>query len=79
MPPSCCFTFFLLLLDSPSSGDDEDDDDESEDTGNCFFWDIEAFSFKEVWLPSRAAHPDVHLAVQQPFPGADISDLRMVP
>lgn len=49
--------FFLLLLDSPSSGDDEDDDDESEDTGNLFFWDIEAFSFEEMWLPSRAADP----------------------
>lgn len=70
--------FLLLLLDSPSSGDDEDDDDESEDTGNLFFWDTEAFSFKEMWLPSGAAHADVHLVRQQLFLCVEIGDLRMV-
>lgn len=58
--------FFLLLLDSPSSGDDEDDDDESEDTGNLFFWDTEAFYFKEMWLPSGAVHLDVQTAGLRP-------------
>lgn len=68
----------LLLLDSPSSGDDEDDDDESEDTGNLFFWDTEVFSFKEMWLPSGAAHLDGHLVGQQLFLRVEIGDLRMV-
>lgn len=70
--------FLLLLLDSPSSGDDEDDDDESEDTGNLFFWDTEVFSFKEMWLPSGAAHPGVRLGGQQLFLRVEIGDLRMV-
>ena len=72
-------SLLLFLLDSPSSGDDEDDDDESEDTGNLFFWDTEAFSFKEMWLPGGAAHPDVRLVGRQLFLCVEISDLRMVP
>lgn len=72
------YSLLLLLLDSPSSGDDEDDDDESEDTGNLFFWDTEVFSFKEMWLPSGAAHPDGRLVGQQLFLCVEIGDLRMV-
>lgn len=68
--------FFLLFLDSPSSGDDEDDDDESEDTGNLFFWDTEAFSFKEMWLPSGVVHLDVWIAGLV-FIHVEIGDLRM--
>lgn len=61
--PTLILLHFLLCLfpDSPSSGDDEDDDDESEDTGNLFFWATEAFSLKELWLLSSAAHLGVHV------------------
>lgn len=70
--------FFLCLLpDSPSSGDDEDDDDESEDTGNLFFWETEAFSLKKLWFPSSAAHLGVHVVAQQLFHWVEISDFRM--
>lgn len=68
-----------LFADSPSSGDDEDDDDESEDTGNLFFWDTEAFPLRQLWLPSSAAHLGVHTVVQQLSLCAEIGDLRMEP